>query len=261
MFFPPCAVSGAVQTRGRESGFDACSSVVAPFRACGGTMDIGIIGLGKMHYRLEGGRVRGILSHVQWCAGGMLGHGGRFAVTRLGPGNLLVPFVLCEGGKKAVCNGFGSGLQRPSARAVLHAGKPLSARGTWTMDMTRCRESPRATIKRVAHPKGTTRGCLHVDEFVRVDEAIFADKGLSRCANSLLAIGSEGDVGSARVPAVEGPFCFAVADEEQSRRGHDVCSGREPVDVAGDGDGGSGPTEGNGEARRGGAGRVVLSEP
>lgn len=60
----------------------------------------------------------------------------------------------------------------------------------------------------------TGTGCLHVYQLVRDNEAIVANKSLAGCADSLLAIGSEGDVGTARVFAAEGPFCFAVADEE-----------------------------------------------
>lgn len=57
-------------------------------------------------------------------------------------------------------------------------------------------------------------GCLHVYQLVRDNETIMANKSLAGCADSLLTIGSEGNVGSARVLATEGPFCFAVADEE-----------------------------------------------
>lgn len=60
-------------------------------------------------------------------------------------------------------------------------------------------------------------------QLLRHNEAITANKGLACCADSFLAIGSKGDVGTARVFAAEGPFCFAVADEEQSRRCHGCC--------------------------------------
>lgn len=43
----------------------------------------------------------------------------------------------------------------------------------------------------------------HVYQLVGDNEAIVADEGLSRCANSLLAIGGEGNVGPARVLTAE----------------------------------------------------------
>lgn len=80
--------------------------------------------------------------------------------------------------------------------------------------------------------------CLHMYQLARDDEAIRANEGLACGADSLLAVGSEGNIGAARVLSAEGPFCFAVADEEQSRRGHgglDVFGGGRAMDGRMDG--------------------------
>lgn len=43
----------------------------------------------------------------------------------------------------------------------------------------------------------------HMGELVGDYEPVRADEGLACCANSLLAVGCEGNVGTARVPAAE----------------------------------------------------------
>ena len=57
------------------------------------------------------------------------------------------------------------------------------------------------------------------------DEAVVAYEGLAGCADALLAICCEGDVGCAGMASVKGPFCFAVADDEDTGVGH-VCGVR-----------------------------------
>lgn len=61
---------------------------------------------------------------------------------------------------------------------------------------------------------------LHVGELAGDNEAIVADHGAACSNDSFLAIGREGNVGASSVAAVEGPFGFAVADDEEARRGH-----------------------------------------
>ena len=48
------------------------------------------------------------------------------------------------------------------------------------------------------------------------DEAVGADEGFTGGADAFFAVGGERDVGCAGVAAVKGPFCFAVADDEDS---------------------------------------------
>ena len=64
-------------------------------------------------------------------------------------------------------------------------------------------------------------------EFPGDNEAIVSDEGFTGCADTALAVGSEGDVGGGRVPAVERPFGLAVADDEDAGcGGHFVLGGR-----------------------------------
>lgn len=48
---------------------------------------------------------------------------------------------------------------------------------------------------RMGLKKKGTESHLHVGELARDDEAIMPDEGFPRCADSALAVGSEGDVG------------------------------------------------------------------
>lgn len=48
----------------------------------------------------------------------------------------------------------------------------------------------------------------------RNNQAIIAHERFARGADTFLAIGCERQFGGAGVAAVEGPFCFAVADYE-----------------------------------------------
>jgi hypothetical protein len=63
-----------------------------------------------------------------------------------------------------------------------------------------------------------------VGEVVRYNQAVVAYEGFAGCADALLAVGCERDVGCAGVTPVKRPFCFAVADDEDTRVGH-VCGG------------------------------------
>ena len=63
-------------------------------------------------------------------------------------------------------------------------------------------------------------------ELFRDNESVVADEGAASGADSLLAVGGEGDVGGAGVAAVEGPFGLAVADDEAAWCGH---AGREKL--------------------------------
>ena len=62
-----------------------------------------------------------------------------------------------------------------------------------------------------------------MSEVARYNEAVVAYEGLAGCADALLAVGCEGDVGCAGMAPVKGPFCFAVADDEDAGIGH-ICS-------------------------------------
>jgi hypothetical protein len=59
-----------------------------------------------------------------------------------------------------------------------------------------------------------------VCEVTRNNQAVCAHECFPRCAHALFAGGREGYVRGAGVAAVEGPFCFAVADYEDARGGH-----------------------------------------
>ena len=50
----------------------------------------------------------------------------------------------------------------------------------------------------------------------RYNQSIVANECFSRCADTLFAVRSEWDVSCSCVTAVEGPFCFAVADDEDA---------------------------------------------
>ena len=59
-------------------------------------------------------------------------------------------------------------------------------------------------------------------EILRDNEAVGTDESFARRADALLAVGGERNVCRAGVAAVEGPFGFAVSDDEDSR----CCHGR-----------------------------------
>jgi len=63
-------------------------------------------------------------------------------------------------------------------------------------------------------------GAVHVCEVAGDDEAVGADEGFACGADARFAVGGEGDIGCSCVPAVEGPFGFAVADYEDAGIGH-----------------------------------------
>lgn len=54
----------------------------------------------------------------------------------------------------------------------------------------------------------------------RVDEPAGADEGAAGVADLGFAVGREWDLADARVAAVEGPFGFAMAGEEDAGGGH-----------------------------------------
>lgn len=59
-----------------------------------------------------------------------------------------------------------------------------------------------------------------MSELLGDNEPIIAHHGLACGSDSLLAVLGEGDVGDTSVAAVEGPFCLAVADDEDTRGRH-----------------------------------------
>ena len=59
-----------------------------------------------------------------------------------------------------------------------------------------------------------------MSEFGGDDEAVVAYEGFSCCADTLFAVGCQGDVSCAGVSAIEGPFCFAVTNYEGSGGSH-----------------------------------------
>jgi hypothetical protein len=65
-----------------------------------------------------------------------------------------------------------------------------------------------------------SKGTLHVCEVLGDDQSIGADEGFAGRAHALFAVGCERNVRGAGVAAVEGPFCFAVADYEDAGGGH-----------------------------------------
>jgi hypothetical protein len=60
-----------------------------------------------------------------------------------------------------------------------------------------------------------------VGEIARYNQAVVAYEGFAGCADALLAVGCERDVGCTGMAPVKGPFCFAMADDEDARVGHD----------------------------------------
>jgi hypothetical protein len=63
-------------------------------------------------------------------------------------------------------------------------------------------------------------GTLHVCEIPRHNQSVGADERFAGRAHALFTVGCKRDVGGARVAAVKGPFCFAVADYEDAGGGH-----------------------------------------
>jgi hypothetical protein len=61
---------------------------------------------------------------------------------------------------------------------------------------------------------------LHVGEVLGDYEPVVADEGFACGADARFAVGGEGQLGGTGVAAVEGPFCFAVADYEDTGVGH-----------------------------------------
>jgi hypothetical protein len=59
-----------------------------------------------------------------------------------------------------------------------------------------------------------------VGEVARYNQAVVAYEGFAGCADALLAVGGERDIGCPGMAPVKGPFCFAVADDEDARIGH-----------------------------------------
>lgn len=59
-------------------------------------------------------------------------------------------------------------------------------------------------------------GDVDVGEVSGHDEAVVADEGVAGCADAFLAVRGEGDVRGAGVSAIERPFGFAVADDEDT---------------------------------------------
>ena len=60
----------------------------------------------------------------------------------------------------------------------------------------------------------------------RHNQSIPPQQRFARGADAGFAVRGEGDVGGARVAAVEGPFCFAVADYEGAGGCHCSAEGR-----------------------------------
>ncbi len=52
------------------------------------------------------------------------------------------------------------------------------------------------------------------------DQPVWPDKGAAGGADAFFAVGGKGDVANASMAAVEGPFSFAVADDEDAGGGH-----------------------------------------
>lgn len=63
---------------------------------------------------------------------------------------------------------------------------------------------------------------LHVGQFARHDEAVVADEGAAGGEDAPLAVCGQWQLGRARVAAVERPFGFAVADDEDAGGGAHV---------------------------------------
>lgn len=55
------------------------------------------------------------------------------------------------------------------------------------------------------------------------DQPVIADEGLACGLDPLLTIGCKRDVSGARVPPVQGPLSFAVADDKDAWGGHGGC--------------------------------------
>lgn len=57
-------------------------------------------------------------------------------------------------------------------------------------------------------------------EVARHNQPVVAHERFARSAHALLAVGGQRDVRRPCVAPVQGPFCFAVADDEDARVGH-----------------------------------------
>lgn len=59
-----------------------------------------------------------------------------------------------------------------------------------------------------------------MSQLPRHNKPIISHQRLPCSEDAFLAVGGEKELGGAGVAAIEGPFCFAVADDEDSRGGH-----------------------------------------
>lgn len=58
------------------------------------------------------------------------------------------------------------------------------------------------------------REILHMCKVLRNDQSVIAEERFARCFDAAFAVRGEREVGRAGVPAVQGPFCFAMTDDE-----------------------------------------------
>lgn len=63
-----------------------------------------------------------------------------------------------------------------------------------------------------------------MDQLLRDYQPVIADEGVAGRNDSFLAAWGERKVCCSCVAAIEGPFCFAVADDEAARGGHYSCN-------------------------------------
>jgi hypothetical protein len=61
-----------------------------------------------------------------------------------------------------------------------------------------------------------------VGELAGNNEAIIADEGLTRRPDTLLSVGRQRNVSDTGMASIEGPFCLAMADDEDAGRCHSV---------------------------------------
>lgn len=59
-------------------------------------------------------------------------------------------------------------------------------------------------------------------QLLRDNQPVITHETLTSCCDTFLAVGCEREVTDTRVSAIEGPFGFAVADDEATRGWHSV---------------------------------------
>ena len=78
----------------------------------------------------------------------------------------------------------------------------------------------RLALKSQWSHRGYGDGGLHMGDFRRNYQPVVSYKGFPGCSHSFLSISSQWKLRGTCMSTIEGPLCFAVPYDENSRRGH-----------------------------------------